>query len=216
MLCPCWIGEDPEGTECFALEAYHVDRGTIDGVDVRDLTLASLRAQVAIVLDEPFLFSETIRANLEYARPEGVTAERLAAAVETAGLEADVAAFPRGLETVVGERGVTLSGGQKQRATLARALLRDAPVLLLDDAFSAVDTQTEERILERLVVGMRRRTTIVVAHRLSTVRNADAIVVLDAGRVAESGTHDELLERGGWYARTWADQRLRAEIEGLS
>src|SRR6185503_12606024 len=133
-----------------------------------------------------FLFSDTIAGNLAYGAPPGVSREAVTEAATTAGLAPDLAAFPRALETMVGERGVTLSGGQKQRATLARALLRDAPVLLLDDALSSVDTQTEERILAGLEGEFRRHTSVVVAHRLSTVRHADRIVVLDAGRVVEA------------------------------
>ena len=198
--------------------SYEPPSGTvsIDGVDVRQIPLEELRAAFAVVPQDAFLFSTTILDNLAYAVPEGLSPERAQAALSTAGLEQDVAAFPRGLDTVVGERGLTLSGGQKQRTTLARALLREAPILLLDDCLSAVDTQTEARILERLQVELRRRTSIVVAHRLSTVRNADHILVLDRGRVIERGTHGDLVDAGGWYAETYAAQRLEAELEGLA
>ena len=196
---------------------YEPPAGTVflDGVDVRRIPLRRLREAFAVVPQDAFLFSDTLLGNLSYAVEEELTRDRALEAVTAAGLASDVQAFPRGLDTVIGERGVTLSGGQKQRATVARAMLRDAPVLLLDDALSSVDTQTEARILQGLRREMRRRTVVVVAHRLSTVRDAAHIVVLDGGRVAEAGSHDELLAAAGWYAQTWRNQRIEAELEDL-
>ncbi len=188
----------------------------LDGADVTSIPLERLRAGFAVVPQEAFLFSNTLRSNLAYALGGELDAAKAREVLHIAGLDEELEHFPKGLETVVGERGLQLSGGQKQRATVARALLREAPILLLDDCLSAVDTQTEARILDRLRGAMRRRTAIVVAHRLSTVRDADHIVVLDAGRVIEAGTHAQLVDAGGWYGETYAEQRLEAEMEGLA
>ena len=186
----------------------------VDGVDVRSLPLAELRGAIGYVPQEPLLFSDTVAGNVAFG---GSGAEPAAPAVEAAValacLDADVARFPDGLETTVGERGLTLSGGQQQRVALARALLTDPRILILDDALSAVDAGTEEAILTRLRGVMRQRTSIVVSHRISTVRGADLILVLDRGRVVERGTHDELLARGGLYANLDRQQRLAAALE---
>ena len=194
---------------------YEPPAGTLflDGRDVTRVALDALRSAFAVVPQDAFLFSTTLADNLALATGGTLDAARAQAALRVAGIADDVAGFPDGLATEVGERGLTLSGGQKQRMTLARALLREAPILLLDDTLSAVDTETEARILDHLLVEMRRRTTIVVAHRLGTVRHADRILVLDQGRVVEAGTHDELVEAGGWYARTYDRQRLEARLE---
>jgi subfamily B ATP-binding cassette protein MsbA len=180
---------------------------TIDGHDVTGATTASVRAQFALVTQEPLLFSVTVRENLLLARPDATPAQ-LEAACRVASAHDFIAALPQGYDTPVGERGVTLSGGQKQRLCLARAVLAEAPVLILDEATSSLDPESErevQRALEQVLVG---RTALVIAHRLSTVRRANTIAVIDAGRVVEQGTHDELLARGGRYAQLWEHQQV--------
>jgi ATP-binding cassette subfamily B protein len=188
----------------------------VDGVDVRDWSLSRLRAAIAVVPQEPFLFSETVGGNITFgmddARDTAQGWARMEAAAATAALDADIQGFPKGYDTMVGERGITLSGGQKQRTALARALAVDPPILVLDDALSAVDTQTEETILQRLRDARRRGTRVIVAHRISTVRDADLILVLVDGRIVERGTHDELVERGGVYADMHRRQLLEDEL----
>ena len=187
----------------------------VDGHDVRHLRLAPLRRAIGMVPQETFLFSTTVRENIALGRPEASDAEVLEAA-EMAGLESDLEGFPQGLDTVVGERGITLSGGQKQRVALARALLRRPRLLLLDDCLSAVDTHTEERILTNLRRVFVGRTVFLVSHRISTVKDADLILVLDGGRVVERGDHDALVARGGIYADLHRRQLLEEELEAVS
>jgi ATP-binding cassette, subfamily B, multidrug efflux pump len=186
----------------------------IDGIDVRRLPLARLRAAIAMVPQETFLFSATLRANIALGAPDAADAQILEAA-RTAGLQSDLAGFPKGLDTLVGERGLTLSGGQKQRVALARALLRQPRILLLDDCLSAVDTQTEELILRNLRAVFAGRTVLLVSHRISTVKDADQILVLDGGEVLERGTHGQLLAAGGIYADLHQRQLLEEELAAV-
>jgi subfamily B ATP-binding cassette protein MsbA len=188
---------------------YDVTGGavTLDGHDVRSVTIASLRDRIALVTQEPFLFDDTIRANIAYARPDATEAQIVAAA-EQAAAHDFISALPNGYETGVGEAGARLSGGQRQRIAIARAFLKDAPILLLDEATSALDTESEAQVqaaLERLMAG---RTTILIAHRLSTVKGADRIYVIDKGQVVETGTHAELVRHKGLYARLAKAQDL--------
>lgn len=184
----------------------------VDGHDVRDYPLAALRSQIALVPQDPFLFGEPLRDNLTYDRPDRAL-DAIWQAADAADLKQTIERFPAQLDTVVGERGVTLSGGQKQRATLARGFIREAPILVLDDCFSSVDTATEEHILSALKRLRRGQTTLIVSHRVSTARHADRIVVLDDGRIAECGTHDALVAAGGLYAELERIQREGADAE---
>jgi ATP-binding cassette subfamily B multidrug efflux pump len=185
----------------------------IDGIDVKRYRLAALRRAVGYVPQETFLFSVPLRENVGFGTDRALTTSELEWAGEVSQLGKDVADFPAGYDTMIGERGVTLSGGQKQRTGIARAVAKDPRVLILDDALSAVDTYTEAEILKRLRGVMRERTSIVVAHRISTVKDADEILVLHEGRIAERGTHQALLERGGLYARMYRRQLLEEELE---
>jgi ATP-binding cassette subfamily B protein len=201
----------------------------VDGIDVRDLPLAVLRGAIGFVPQEPFLFSDTLADNIAFgldamecsaallgprsdAGLKGPRYEKIVDAAAVARLDKDVVEFPKGYDTLVGERGITLSGGQKQRTALARAAIVDPRILVLDDALSAVDTYTEEEILMRLRDVMKHRTSILVSHRISTVRNADQIFVLDAGKIVERGTHDALITRDGLYAELHKKQLLEEEL----
>src|SRR6266481_2789287 len=183
----------------------------IDGVAVADYPLAQLRAAIGYVPQETFLFSNALDRNIAFGA-EQAEREEIEQAAGIAGLTDDVRDFPDGFDTLVGERGITLSGGQKQRTAIARAVLREPKILILDDAFSSVDTYTEEKILVQLRSVMRERTSIIVSHRISTVRDADLICVLDEGRIIERGTHDELLARGGEYSALYERQLLEEEL----
>ena len=183
----------------------------VDGRPLREYPLAVLRANIGFVPQETFLFSETLRENIAFGVAHA-TADEVMRAAEAAHIRKEFEEFPRGFETLVGERGLTLSGGQKQRSALARAILRNPSILILDDSLASVDTYTEERILEELRLIMQGRTTILISHRISTVRNADQIAVLSQGRIVELGTHDELLANNGHYANLFQKQLLEEEL----
>ena len=195
---------------------YDVTQGAvlIDGVDVRKIPLEVLRNNIGYVQQETFLFSDSVLENISYGVDNG-TVEHVAGAAEIAQIANEIRDFPKGFETMIGERGITLSGGQKQRTSIARAIIRDPRILILDDALSSVDTYTEEEILRKLRSVMEDRTSIIISHRISTVKGADHIIVLDGGRVVEDGTHDTLVARGGIYADLYEKQKLEEELEKL-
>jgi len=186
---------------------YDPQRGriTIDGQDIRDTTLASLRTQVAFVFQETYLFSDTVAANIAYGRP-GITPGEIEAAARLAQAHEFIETMPRGYDTVLAERGSSLSGGQKQRLAIARAILTNPRILILDDATAAVDPETEDMIRRAMRFVMHGRTTFVIAHRISTVKQADLVLVVEQGRITQAGTHDELMQKDGHYAEIAAVQ----------
>jgi len=186
----------------------------LDGTDLRQLDPQWVRKHVGFVPQETFLFSATLGENIAWGAMDA-TQDRIQWAAEVAGLAPDIAGFPDGYDTVVGERGLTLSGGQKQRVAIARAIVRDPRILILDDALSSVDTITEERILNGLTSVMQGRTTILISHRVSTVRHADRIFVLEHGEIVEEGSHDDLVAAGGYYADLYQKQLLEEELESV-
>ena len=192
------------------------ERGTVfvDGVDIQDIPLNVLRSSIGVVEQEPFLFSDYLQNNIAYGL-ETPDEAQIRDAAHTADLLEQIEEFPDGLETFLGERGMTISGGQRQRTALARAIIIKPKILILDDAFANVDTQTEDTILSRLTEIMKNRTTILISHRISTVKGADHIVVLDEGSIVEAGTHEQLLEQNGIYANIYETQLLQEELEKL-
>ncbi|MNX62166.1 putative multidrug resistance ABC transporter ATP-binding/permease protein YheI [compost metagenome] len=210
------IGRTGSGKSTLAnllVRAYDPPRGTVflDGHDVNDLSLEALRRAIAYVPQDAFLFSDSLEANVAFdPSPHDAAAVRAAAA--GAQLEAEIDAMPHGFATMLGERGITLSGGQRQRVSIARALLKEARVLILDDCLSAVDTATEARLLATLRRHSTRRTTLIVSHRISALQHADEILLLDQGRVIERGTHAELLALGGEYRKLYDRQTLEASL----
>lgn len=193
------------------LHLYNTKRGMIylDGRDINDIPLKTLRENIAYVPQDNFLFSDTLKSNIAFGTDDEEM-EEIVKATKTACIHENIIAFPDGYDTIVGERGVTLSGGQKQRSSIARAIKKDAPILILDDALSAVDTDTEEKILKNLKENRRGKTTILIAHRISTIQNADTILVLEDGEAKECGNHKELMALGGIYREMFEKQQLEA------
>jgi subfamily B ATP-binding cassette protein MsbA len=193
---------------------YDPTNGSVlwDGHDLRDVSLASLRRQIALVTQETVLFNDTVRHNIAYGRPEA-TDEELLKAAQAAYADDFISQLPQQFDTLLGERGILISGGQRQRIAIARAVLMDAPVLILDEATSSLDTESERLVQRALSNLMKGRTSIVIAHRLSTIRKADHIVVMEKGAIVEQGTHDELLAHGGIYTMLYNMQFADADVE---
>ena len=213
------LGRTGSGKSALAnllLRMFNTKPGMIlmDGIDIQQIPLKTLRENIAYVPQDNFLFSDTLKNNIAFgSRTNDI--EMVEKAAMDASIHENIMDFPAGYETLVGERGVTLSGGQKQRSSIARALLKDAPILILDDALSAVDTNTEEEILSNLKKNRKDKTTIIIAHRISTIQNADKILILEDGETAEYGTHEELLARGGIYTKMYEKQQLEKQLEAV-
>jgi ATP-binding cassette subfamily B protein len=193
---------------------YNPPRGSIfiDGHDIYEVPLQLLRSSIVMVPQDIFLFSDTVGNNIALGKPEA-SIEEIQQAAKVAAVYDDIMEFNKGFDTVVGERGVTVSGGQKQRIAIARALLTDPKILILDDALSAVDTKTEKEILNNFIETRRGKTNIIIAHRISALAHADKIIVIDQGIIAEQGTHDELLAKGGIYSELFEKQKIEEKIE---
>jgi len=184
----------------------------VDGIPIRQIPLNVLREHIGFVSQETFLFSKTVRENIRFGAPD-VSDSEVERAAEISNILPEIRGFPKAFDTMVGERGLTLSGGQKQRTAISRAVIRDPRILILDDALSSVDTDTEEKILTHLTQVMAGRTTLLISHRVSTIRNADEIVVLHDGGVVEQGTHEQLLRLNGYYAELYNKQLIEEELE---
>ena len=199
------------------LHLYNTKPGMIliDGQDINSIPLKDLREHIAYVPQDNFLFSDTLKSNIAFGMDE-IDMDAITNATMAACIHDNIISFPDGYETIVGERGVTLSGGQKQRSSIARALMKDSPILILDDALSAVDTDTEEKLLTNLKKNRQGKTTILIAHRISTIQNADIIMVLEDGEAKEIGTHDSLIALGGIYKDMFEKQQLEARKESIS
>jgi ATP-binding cassette subfamily B protein len=193
---------------------FNVPRGTvlIDGIDIQDIPLKTLRQSIGFVTQEVIIFSDTIRSNVLFGR-EGFSEEAVVKALKTAEIYEEIMALEKGLDSLLGERGITLSGGQRQRLSIARAILTDPPILIMDDALSMVDTRTEERILNQILELRKGKTNLIVSHRISTISRAEVIGVLVDGEISETGEHQALLQKGKEYAKLYERQRLEQELE---
>ncbi|MDP3016392.1 MAG: ATP-binding cassette domain-containing protein, partial [Deltaproteobacteria bacterium] len=198
----------------FLVRILEPPKGSIffDGTEIHHIPLKGLRSSIGFVPQDTFLFSDTIRENIAFGKP-GATLEEIEEAARIAQIHDEMMEFPAGIDTVIGERGITLSGGQRQRVAIARAVLMNAPIFILDDGLSSVDIQTEERILNGLEKFLKGKTSILITHRIAPLKRADRIIVLEKGRVAEMGDHEALLSRGGIYAKLYQEREMEEELE---